>query len=460
MKSVLKLISVTVLFAVAAVPLRLAAQASQEKVHYKLIILGTLGGTVANPYGGINDRNWLTGDSSLTGDLTEHGFLWRDGAMIDLGTLGGQNSSVGNPTNNVTGLIVGNAQTGDPDPTGDCSTVNPSTGEPFGECWGTGFSCPAGTPPNFACQGYQNLGRGFVWKDGAMSALPTLGGNNSGAFGANNLGQIVGVAEKSTHDPRYGPCAPPQQFDWEAVIWGPKPGEIRALPPLPGDVLGGALAINDRGQVVGGSGPHCGWLPFPTIYLAHAVLWQDGKPIDLGGFGGVENNVAYAINNRGQVVGASDLPGDENTPPFTAPAHAFLWQDGVMTDLGTLPGDVSSAAGSINESGQVVGNSCGANLCRGFLWENGAMTDLNTLLPLGSLEVIFAGGINDLGEIAVQVFDSTSATMPVLLALMIPDPDPAAAQLGFNAVSTDPLPDHVRTALQQRMKRGPFVARH
>jgi hypothetical protein len=85
--------------------------------------------------------------------------------MIDLGTLGGQNSSVGNPTTNVKGLIVGNAQTGDADPTGDC-TVNPSTGEPTGECWGTGFGCPAAIP----CQGYQNLVRGFVWRDGAMSA--------------------------------------------------------------------------------------------------------------------------------------------------------------------------------------------------------------------------------------------------------------------------------------------------
>jgi probable HAF family extracellular repeat protein len=184
------------------------------------------------------------------------------------------------------------------------------------------------------------------------------------------------------------------------------------------------------------------------MYIAHAVLWQDGKPIDLGNFGGAQNNVAYAINNRGQVVGGSDQPGD-------AIVHAFLWQDGVMTDLGTLPGDVSSAAGSINESGQVVGNSCDdQGNCRGFLWENGAMTDLNTLLPVGSLEVIFAGGINDLGEIAVQGFDKDTGTTS--LALMIPDSDPTAAQLGFNAVSTDPLPDHVRTMLQQRLKRAPF----
>jgi probable HAF family extracellular repeat protein len=437
------LISIVMTLCASLVSFPLSAQAGQEKVHYKLIILGTLGGSVANPFGAINNRSWLTGDSSLKGDLTEHGFLWRDGVMIDLGTLGGQNSSVGNPTTNVVGLIVGNAETSEPDPTGDC-TVNPSTGVPTGECWGNTSGCPAAIP----CQASQNLGRGFVWKDGVMTALPPLGGNYSEAYGANNLGQIVGLAETNTVDPN---CAPPQQFRWEAVIWGPKAGEIRALRPLPGDVIGGALAINDRGQVVGGSGHQCGFLPYPTIYVEHAVLWQHGRPIDLGNFGGGQNNLASAINNRGQVVGASDLSGD-------ATGHAFLWQDGVLTDLGTLPGDYSSMAGNINESGQVVGTSCDSSFnCRGFLWENGVMTDLNALLPPGTvLQVVTAGGVNDRGEIAVQVFDSTSKTMPFPLALMIPDPDPAAAQLGFNAVSGNPLPDRVRTALQQRMKRGPF----
>jgi len=146
------LISIAMTLCASLVSFRLAAQAGEEKVHYKLITLGTLGGVVANPYGGINNQTWLTGDSSLKGDLTEHAFLWRNGAMIDLGSLGGQNSSVGEPTTNVIGLIAGNAQTGNVDPTGDCTMVNPSTGATYGECWGSGFSCPASTLPNFACR--------------------------------------------------------------------------------------------------------------------------------------------------------------------------------------------------------------------------------------------------------------------------------------------------------------------
>jgi probable HAF family extracellular repeat protein len=435
------LISIAMTLCASLVSFHLAAQTSQERVHYKLIILGTLGGSVANPYGGVTDRTWLTGDSNLKGDQTEHAFLWRDGVMEDLGTLGGPDlvSSIGNMTKNVRGWIVGPSQT--------------SNLDKFNEDWvsGTGFSSvPA------------NVFVGFLWKDGVMTALPNPGGNQSAAYSVNNLGQIVGVAETSTVVDPNANCVLPQQLNVEAVVWAPAAGEVRMLPPrilppLPGDVEGGAFFINDRGQIVGASG-QCG-PGFPFEEMTHAVLWQDGKPIYLGGLGGEFVNYAAVINNRGQIIGNSDLPNEPQPfTPFTAPAHGFLWQDGVMTDLGTLPANIISSASDINELGQVVGTSCDVNFnCHGFLWEHGVMTDLNALLPAGTtLQVIAGGGINDLGEIAVQVFDSASAAMPFPLALMIPDPDPAAAQLGFNAVSTDPLPDYVRTMLKQRMKRGIF----
>ena len=88
----------------------------------------------------------------------------------------------------------------------------------------------------------------FVWRDGVMSAPPTLGGNNGDASGINNRGQVVGVAETNTTDPT---CPPPQVFDFEAVIWGPSKGELQELPPLSGDTLAAAGAINDNGQAVG-----------------------------------------------------------------------------------------------------------------------------------------------------------------------------------------------------------------
>jgi probable HAF family extracellular repeat protein len=63
---------------------------------------------------------------------------------------------------------------------------------------------------------------------------------------------------------------------------------------------------------------------------------------DLGFFGHASD-----INNRGQVVGSTASGG------WT---HAFLWEDGRMTDLGTLGGDYSEAS-DINSRGQVVGYS-------------------------------------------------------------------------------------------------------
>jgi probable HAF family extracellular repeat protein len=426
------LIIALVMFAAAAMPFRLAAQVGnpveEKQLHYKLVNLGTLGGTFSNAYGGVTNRSWVTGDSALPRDETEHAFLWRDGVMSDLGTLGGPISSVGNMTKDVRGLIVGVAQTLELDPLQENWVSN------------TGFALP------------QYVFKGFLWRNGLMSALPTLGGNQGAAYGVNNRGQMVGAAENSTLDPN---CVPPQKLDIEAVIWEPEGEEIHELPRLPGDTVGWALSINDKGQVVGGSGPRCGNLPFPTIYLAHAVLWQDGKVIDLGNFGGVQNNYAEVINNRGEVIGNSDLPGDTT-------GHGFLWQDGVMTDLGTLPYPLnfSSAAGDINEKGQVTGVSCDSNTvnptCHGFLWENGVMTDLNTLmLPPGSpLQMTGCCGINDRGELAVNFFDPNTGYNTAYLA--IPETDPETAELRVDVSPAVNLPDNVRKVLQQRMRFGPM----
>lgn len=112
---------------------------------------------------------------------------------------------------------------------------------------------------------------------------------------------------------------------------------------------GQGFGINDHDQVVGATG-NC-------LNGIHAVLWQNGTVIDFGNLGGTNPglDVGFGINNHGQVVGRSDLPGDTTF-------HGFLWQNGVITDFGTLPGYFSSEGQSINDKGQVVGQSRTVNL--------------------------------------------------------------------------------------------------
>ena len=125
--------------------------------------------------------------------------------------------------------------------------------------------------------------------------------------------------------------------------------------------IGVAAAVNDSSQVVGGSGM-CGSGPGIGGIAVHGLLWQNGSVTDLGNLGGAINNIAYAINESGQIIGASDFPCDST-------GHAFRWEKSVMTDLGTLPGDFLSVAFAINDRGQVVGQSCDVNFnCRAFVW--------------------------------------------------------------------------------------------
>lgn len=226
----------------------------------------------------------------------------------------------------------------------------------------------------------------------------------------NNLGQVVGWAENTVHD---ATCNAPQVLQFRAVLWDIRTGLVRELPPLPGDTVSAATAINDRGQVVGISGTCDNAVG--RFSAAHAVLWNNGTPVDIGDLGGEAWNTPMAINHRGEVVGFANLPGGD---PGAFNAHAFLWTeaDG-MQDLGTLPGDAISQALGINGRGQVVGLSCGGSGCRAFLWEDGVMADLNTLVTLGyEGHLVFANDINDEGAISGQAIDPGTGDAVAFLA--------------------------------------------
>ncbi|HWM69440.1 MAG TPA: hypothetical protein VNO35_22825, partial [Steroidobacteraceae bacterium] len=109
--------TVSILFsAVSASPGLGAQEASpQPPSHYRVIDLGTLGGTVSSG-NTINNLGWVMGSSNEAGDTVQLATLWLPGQQIPLGTLGGPSSNVLWPVKNNSGLISGVTENGSHDP--------------------------------------------------------------------------------------------------------------------------------------------------------------------------------------------------------------------------------------------------------------------------------------------------------------------------------------------------------
>ena len=280
-----------------------------------------------------------------------------------------------------------------------------------------------------------------------MVQLPTLGGSNGVAMAISNRGEAAGFAENSTPDPG---CPAPQVLHFKPVVW--EKGVIHSLPTVGGDPDGVAQEINDDGKVVGGSGT-CAIFNTNFLYNlvpVHALLWEKGKATDLGNLGGqtgqAGGNIAYDINNQGQVVGNSDLTGDTTF-------HAFLWTRRTgMQDLGTVFGDVASVGISVNDAGSVVGASLDANFNpRAFLWEKGAMTDLNTLIAGDSPLYLLTGcSINSRGQITGLGLTSTGEIHTYLATPTHRDANSESASQGV--IARKILSDDARKLLQQQLR--------
>jgi len=447
-------IAAITLLAVFGISVRLTAQNPPGPTHYRVIDLGTLGGSVsaANT---INNLGWAMG-GSVNSSGNQIATLWLYGLQIPLGTVGaGAQSNVEWPNKNNFGLITGITNNGKPDPLGES------------------FSCPAvGLIPGYSCVA-------FAWQYGQMTQLPGLGGDNSIGAGDNDGGQIVGWAENAVHDPS---CAgvsagngadPPgtQYLQFEAAVWQKDRSgnwRVKQLPPYSTDPDSAATAINDLGQIVGISG-RCD-VALGSYSAIHSVLWQNGKPINLGSLGGSAWNTPESINNRSVVVGFDNGPNDVINGQLQFRFLAYVWtkQSG-MVSLGTLPSlsgsgrDAMSEATDINDEGQIVGVSYADyefDGARAFIYQNGTMTALNDLIGSASAnwDITSTGGINDGGEIAGQANPVVNGVVNFSVAhavLLVPcDPgDPVA----YGQTQRFALPDAGEKQITKHVKVGHFM---
>ena len=157
------------------------------------------------------------------------------------------------------------------------------------------------------------------------------------------------------------------------------------------------LSINNLGQVAFTNGVGTSFVNQPS----HGYLYSNGITIDLGGLGGSPiNSTAAALNDTGQVVGSSTLPGGAS--------HASLYSNGTVKDLGVLGTNpaASSVATGINAAGQIAGwsnpNPSLIYVQHAFLYANGVMKDLGVLggkIAGQAATYSFAYGINAAGQV-------------------------------------------------------------
>ena len=405
-----------------------------SSLGYRLVDLGTLGGPNSyQPFGyagdflteaSLSDGGTFAGWAATSAAdpdapncffdcFVDHAFQWKDGVRTDLGTLPGSpglSSAVTSISPN--GFISGFSENGEIDPLFNLPAfhgvvwrnghiIDLKTLEGGYESWANavnnrgqavGFASNAIFDAN-SLQGLVTQTRAFVWQNGVMKDLGTLGGSDAEALFINAQGQIVGQSYTIHSIPPPNLHCTDTPLALHAFFW--EEGRMADLSTLGGSCAF-VSALNENGQVVGQS-------TLAGDQESHPFIWERGKMKDLGALGGTFGYASW-LNGQGTAVGAATIEGDQVL-------LAYRWKDGAMTNLGTLAGDTCSVSDGVNSSGQVVGGSgvsdaaffsaCTGSIEHAFFWDNGRMIDLNRFVPNSSdLTLNEAVFINDRGEIS------------------------------------------------------------
>jgi probable HAF family extracellular repeat protein len=305
---------------------------------YTLTDLGTLGGPESSA-AGVNVYGEVTG-TSTTATGARHAFRYRNGQMLDLGTLTGGLSSEATAISDG-GVVVG------------------SSG------W------------NGVGPGFPQMTLGFAWQDGTMRSTDYFycicsfnrRSGESRAYAVNPRGIVVG----HSLTPRAGQW---QVFWWQAGVG------IRSLIDVntpDGAVSSVGYGINAHDDIAGEQG-------------GRALVIRGGVREVLGVLNGDVSSSARAVNAIGQVAGFSVAADGVR--------RAFIW-DLTLRALPHVAGYVSSEALAINVDGDLVGRSGNRDLsdARAALWRAGVAIDLNSRIAAPDWLLVNATGINDVGQI-------------------------------------------------------------
>jgi probable HAF family extracellular repeat protein len=228
-------------------------------------------------------------------------------------------------------------------------TVTACSGDPTT----LGPTVDGGTLAASAAKGGKGGGGGGGGGGGPI-VLPVLpGASGGGALGVNNLGEIVGYSNLGGYlHPTY----------WSSVTGAP---EDLGLPD--GVLYARARSISDQGHIVGSTAER--------VSLATPIQFRPGPPVTLEHLRPAGVEFAWKVNNFGVVSGSA-----RDWSRSRQYERAVRWEDGSIHDIGMYPGGVWTMGYGLNDAGTIVGAAF--HFDEGmvpYVWHDGTFTALPDL---------------------------------------------------------------------------------